>query len=265
MKKFSKLALATLMLSTGLGMAQAHEMNNWSDNSEGLVWMNGTDEHCWKSNYWTAETAGSQKCGKPAPAPVVVAPPAPEPMPAPIPAPVAQITTEKFTFASDAMFDFDKAILKAEGKSNLDKLIADLKDPNMKLEIIVVIGRTDSFGSDSYNNKLSLARAKAVRNYIISGGIDASKVSAEGKGKTQLKVDPKSCPKKRAAHIACEAPNRIVEVEVTGAKTITKMVTPEPVVSAPMPENVPMMDSSNIPMPAVPMNNMPLPAAIPAQ
>ncbi len=227
MKKFTKLALAAMLLSAG-AIAQADNVDNWRDTSGKLTWMNGTSEHCWRDAFWTKETASSEKCGKPAPAPVVVAAPPPmQPIPQPVPQPVPQISTEKFSFAADALFDFDKATLKEEGKAKLNDLVANLKDPSMKLEVVVAVGHTDSFGSDKYNDRLSTARADTVRNYLVAQGLESTKVYAEGKGKRQLKVDPKTCPKKRAEHIACEAPNRRVEIEVSGVKTVTKMVMPE--------------------------------------
>ncbi|MFM2343502.1 MAG: hypothetical protein RLZZ210_110 [Pseudomonadota bacterium] len=232
MKKFTKLALAAMLLSAG-AIAQADNVDNWRDTSTGLTWMNGTSEHCWKDAFWTKDTASSVKCGKPAP--VVVEAPKVEPKapvveaPKPEPKPVPQISTEKFSFAADALFDFDKATLKDEGKAKLNELVANLKDPSMKLEVVVAVGHTDSFGSDKYNDKLSTSRADTVRGYLISQGLESTKVYAEGKGKRQLKVDSTTCPKKRAERIACEAANRRVEIEVSGVKTVTKMVMPAPV------------------------------------
>jgi OmpA-OmpF porin, OOP family len=234
-KTLTKLAMLAILVSTSFAQAaDGDKIDNWRDASTGLTWMNGTNELCWRDAFWKTETASTEKCGKPAPpAPVVVAPAVVEPMPAPAPIapPAPQITTEKVTFAADALFDFNKASLKPEGKMKLNELVANLKDPNMKLEVVVAIGHTDSFGKDAYNDKLSLARAQAVRGYLVANGLEASKVFAEGKGKRQLKVDPKTCSKKRAARIACEAPSRRVEVEVSGAKTITRMVEPVPVVA----------------------------------
>lgn len=230
-KKIIKAAAIAAVLMTGA--AQADTIDNWKNRDYDLVWMNGTSEHCWRDNFWTQATAASEKCGKPmaAPvAPVVVAPMAPVvPMgPAVLPAPEAvakpQIITEKFTYAADALFDFDKAMLKDEGRAKLDELAAKLKDPAMKLEVVVAVGHTDSFGKDAYNDALSLNRASSVKEYLVAQGLNPALVFAEGKGKRQLKVDAASCPKKRADRIACEGANRRVEVEVTGTKTVTKMV-----------------------------------------
>ena len=230
MKKFTKLALAAILLSAG-AIAQADNVDNWRDTSTNLTWMNGTNEHCWRDAFWTKETASSEKCGKPAAVVEVpkVEPAPPRVEPKPELKPVPQISTEKFNFAADALFDFDKASLKEEGKAKLSDLVANLKDPSMKLEVVVAVGHTDSYGSDRYNDRLSTARADTVRGYLISQGLESTKVYAEGKGKRQLKVDPKTCPKKRSEHIACEAPNRRVEIEVSGVKTVTKMVMPEQV------------------------------------
>jgi hypothetical protein len=125
MKKLSKLALLAMLLSAG-AVAQAETVNNWRDASTGLTWMNGSGEHCWRNAYWTKETASSEKCGKPvAPPPVVVVPePAkPEPVVQEAPKPVPQISTEKFSFAADTLFEFDKSSLKEEGKAKLNDLV----------------------------------------------------------------------------------------------------------------------------------------------
>jgi outer membrane protein OmpA-like peptidoglycan-associated protein len=80
-------------------------------------------------------------------------------------------------------FDFNKATFKQESYDELGKLETMMKqNSGMKLEIA---GHTDSFGSDAYNKKLSLARASAVRNFLTSKGIDTKRVSAAGYGDTR--------------------------------------------------------------------------------
>lgn len=77
-------------------------------------------------------------------------------------------------------FDFNKATFKQESYDELGKLEAMMKQNSaMKVEIA---GHTDSFGSDAYNKRLSLARASAVRNFLTSKGIDVKRVTAAGYG-----------------------------------------------------------------------------------
>lgn len=143
----------------------------------------------------------------PAPAVAVAAPLTPPPPP---PAPVVRApVAEKVTFASDALFDFDKAVLKAEGKAKLDELAT--RQRGMTLEAIITTGHTDSVGNDSYNERLSTRRAEAVKAYLVSGGVDAKRVFVEGKGEKQPLADNATADGR--------AQNRRVQVEVVGTRT----------------------------------------------
>ncbi|MBI3713325.1 MAG: OmpA family protein [Burkholderiales bacterium] len=174
---------------------------------------------CWRTGYYTPADAVAG-CDAPLvpptppapPAPVAPPPPPPAPPAPPAPAPAPVPTSEKVTFAADAFFDFDKAILKPEAKVKLDDMASKLQGVN--LEVIVAVGHTDSVGTDEYNQKLSVRRADAVKAYIISRGIDAKRVFSEGKGEKQPVADNKSS--------AGRAKNRRVEIEVVGTRTITK-------------------------------------------
>jgi OOP family OmpA-OmpF porin len=137
----------------------------------------------------------------------VTPPPAPKPKP---PAPPPKPTSEKVTFAADTFFDFNKAVLKPEGKAKLDDLSSKIK--GITLEVIIAVGHTDSVGSDAYNQKLSLRRAEAVKAYMVSKGIEANRVYTEGKGEKQPVADNKSAEGR--------AKNRRVEIEVVGTRPI---------------------------------------------
>jgi OmpA-OmpF porin, OOP family len=213
MKKLSKLAfIAATAVVAASAMAQSVPASrqavndNWVNGTGEYVWMNGTNELCWRNGFWTPATANAKCDG------ALVAQ-APAPAVAPAPAPTPMITSQKVTFQADALFDFDKAVLKSEGKSKLDDLASKIGDVN--LEVVVATGYTDKIGSDKYNDRLSLRRAQAVKAYLVSKGIEANRIYTEGKGKRNPVVTD-CAQKNRKALIACLAPNRRVEVEVVG-------------------------------------------------
>ena len=208
MKKLNKVAMlfASAVIATAAG---AQTVDNWKNGSGELVWKNGTNELCWRDASWTPATAaegcdGALVKAAEAAAPAA-APAAAKPAPAPAPAPVA---SSKVTYAADAFFDFDKAVLKPEGKAKLDDLVSKVKDIN--LEVIIAVGHTDSIGTDAYNQKLSVRRAEAVKAYLVSKGIEKNRVYTEGKGKKQPVADNKTKEGR--------AKNRRVEIEVVGTR-----------------------------------------------
>lgn len=217
MKKLNKVAslfaavaftlTATTVTAQTAAPAQAAKVDNWV-NPNGLPWKNGTNELCWRDANWTPATALPGCDGAPKPEPKA-APEAPAPAAEVPPAPVVpMIISEKVTFAADAFFDFDKAVLKPEGKAKLDEVVTKLNSIN--LEVIIAVGHTDSVGSDSYNEKLSVRRAEAVKAYLVGKGIEKNRVYTEGKGKKQPVADNKTAEGR--------AKNRRVEIEFVGTK-----------------------------------------------
>jgi len=195
-------------------------IDNWR-NIDGNVWKNGTRELCWRDNFWTPATAMAECDGALKPVVAVVAAAAPEPAPAPAPAAPAPApavvvapvpSSEKVTYAADAFFDFDKAVLKPEAKEKLDDLVSKTKEIN--LEVIIAVGHTDSVGTDAYNDKLSVRRAESIKAYLTSKGVEANRVYTEGKGKKQPVADNKTAEGRQK--------NRRVEIEVVGTRATGK-------------------------------------------
>ncbi|WP_291010439.1 outer membrane protein OmpA [Hydrogenophaga sp.] len=219
MKKLNKVAMlfATAALATAAG---AQTVDNWRA-ADGTVWKNGTNELCWRDASWTPATAAVgcdgaivPKVAAPAPAPAPAAAPAPAPAPvaaapAPAPKPAPAPAASKVTYAADAFFDFDKAVLKPEGKAKLDDLAGKVSGIN--LEVVIAVGHTDSTGPAGYNQALSNRRAEAVKAYLVTKGIESNRIYTEGKGLTQPVAD-NSTREGRAK-------NRRVEVEVVGTRT----------------------------------------------
>ncbi len=173
---------------------------------------------CWRTGYWTPAMAIAE-CD-PDLAPKAAAPAAPAAAPAATPAAAAapKPAAKKVTLAADALFDFDKATLRPEGKGKLDKLVADAK--SIKLEVIIAVGHADRLGKDAYNQKLSERRAAAVKDYLVSKGIEANRVYAEGKGEKQPVTAGKcgKSEKKTKQLVDCLQPDRRVDIEVIGTQ-----------------------------------------------
>ena len=217
MKRTQILAIALSTLAFA-NISAAGEINNWLSAS-GEVWKNASGE-CWRNASWTPATAApgcdgaiveEPKMSAPAPASasapqVESAPSATQAAPAPAPAPVS--VSSKVTYAADTFFDFNKSVIKPEAKAKLDDLVNKIKAIN--LEVIIAVGHTDAVGSDDYNQKLSMRRSNAVKAYLISKGVDKTRIYTEGKGEKQPVADNGTKEGR--------AKNRRVEIEVVGAR-----------------------------------------------
>ena len=213
MKKLNRVAIAIAAAALAT-VAGAQEIHNWKS-SGGDVWKNSVGQ-CWRDASWTPATAAPgcdgaivPKAPAPAPAPAPVGAPKAAPAAAPKPAPVAPAVASKVTYAADAFFDFDKAVLKPAGKAKLDDLVGKVKGIN--LEVIIAVGHTDSVGADPYNQALSIKRSEAVKAYLVTKGIEKSRVYTEGKGEKQPVADNKTSEGR--------SKNRRVEIEVVGTRS----------------------------------------------
>lgn len=93
----------------------------------------------------------------------------------------------KAVVQNELLFAFDSFELSEDAKGILDKLIPVIEDvPDTKLKII---GHTDNIGGKSYNDNLSLNRAKSVASYLSAGGIDRNSIIEQGKGFSQPVAD----------------------------------------------------------------------------
>jgi OOP family OmpA-OmpF porin len=150
----------------------------------------------------------------PAPAPVIVAPPVPPP-------PVAVVVPERrrVSFSAESLFGFDQSTIQPAGRTALDGFASETR--GTQFEVVTVEGHTDRLGSDDYNQKLSQRRADAVKAYLVSsGGFDAGKVNAVGKGETQPVTKDGECKGTKASTqlVICLQPDRRVEIEVSGTR-----------------------------------------------
>lgn len=168
---------------------------------------------CWHTG--TGPAPLTSECDPtPVPAPTAKAvTPAPQRHAAVVPA--ALPVTRQVTLDADTLFDFNKATLRPAGRTALDEFLGKIKDMNP--EMIMAVGHADRIGSEGYNQRLSEHRVATVKTYLVSKGIDASRIHTEGKGETQPVTKAGECAGKKSAKvIACLQPDRRVDIEVKG-------------------------------------------------
>ncbi len=180
------------------------------------VVVRNTTGLCWRTNYWTPAMA-IHECDPDLvkkPEAVAAAPAAAAPA-------AATTAPDKITFSADALFDFDKAVLKPAGVQSLNEFVQGIG--SLQYDLIIAVGYADRIGSEEYNKNLSIRRAEAVKAHLVSRGIDPSRIFVDGKGEANP-VTGNSCvgDKKTKALIDCLAPDRRVEIEVAGTRRTIK-------------------------------------------
>ncbi|MDM0063801.1 outer membrane protein assembly factor BamE [Variovorax sp. J22G21] len=149
---------------------------------------------------------------------MLVDPPQVKPIPAVVTPSPAPAPAQKVTLGADGLFRFDGgslADLQPAGRAKIEQLAAEIKRSFRKLNYVAVTGHTDRLGSESYNEKLSLARANTVADLLAQGGVPKGVIRTAGTGERQPLAQ---CPgaAKTPALVACLQPNRRVEIEVSG-------------------------------------------------
>ena len=125
--------------------------------------------------------------------------------------------TERATLSGDALFDTGKSTLRPGAQKQLEELSQKARgygEAGYKLEVIVVVGHADSTGSAALNERLSLARAEAVKKFLVDKGVEPNRIYTEGKGSRQPIADNKTAQGRQQ--------NRRVEIEIVGTKTVVK-------------------------------------------
>lgn len=242
LNRFTLAAIAAALIIPATALAQGRPdpgeryRGYWLDSS-GEIARSGTGL-CWHTNEWTPALAveGCEAAIRATPAAAVVPSPTPATrsvaVPPPVPAmlataPPAEVIPaparplpQKMSFSADALFAFDKSELKPEGKAMLDDLVRQLEGTTY--DSISTIGHTDRFGSNTYNQKLSERRANAVKDYLVSKNVPASRIKAEGKGEMEPITKAGECTgAKSASIVACLQPDRRVDVDMTGIRIVT--------------------------------------------
>jgi OOP family OmpA-OmpF porin len=189
---------ASSVLLAGAAIAQEGGMANeaYVGDSSGH-YITDSAGRCVYTSSWSKELA-TKECNPELFPEEVEVPAAPAPPPMPI--------LEKHTVSATALFDFDKAILKPAGKEAIHGIDEEIKASGSKVLAVNVVGYTDSVGTEEYNQELSVRRANAVKEYMVSEDIDSGLINVKGMGEAD--------PVASNATEAGRAENRRVEISV---------------------------------------------------
>lgn len=196
--------LKSSLIAAAIAAGYAHAQI--SDNRDGYLTVGvtaGAPEpvrsaygECWRTSSWTEERA-SQEC---------------DPQPAPQ-------APQRASYATEVLFDFQRAELDADGRKLLDDLAQKLLA--IDAEKVTATAHADRIGGAEYNERLSARRAEAIRVYLVEKGVPERLLSFEAKG-ARDPVTAGRCEamgpetKQNAKLVACLRPDRRVVIEVAG-------------------------------------------------
>jgi OOP family OmpA-OmpF porin len=203
------------MLALGCALATGSAYANVTPNledSRGNAVKDGSGACVVTSGRVLPECAGVARPAAPSPAmpsaPAQPAAPATPTAPAAPARPAPASVRQAVVIQADALFDFDKSVLRPDGRQSIDDAVAKLR--GVDLEMVIATGHTDSIGSDAYNQRLSERRAAAVKAYLESRGIPASKITTIGKGESQPVATNRTAEGRQK--------NRRVDIEFKGVR-----------------------------------------------
>ena len=194
MNKLTTMVLLATMVAVG-GVASAADTwddMSWWGNTEGTSepfadsarsgywwWPEEPDSNTDDQQVWGNRGVVYSSWEKPSPPP----PPPPPPTPPRVVQPKPQ---RKVIVLNNVLFDFDKATLKEEGKTEVGKLVRELKDhPG---DSVAIEGHTCSTGEADYNVALGQRRADAVKAFMVESGISAGRIDTVSYGETRPAV-----------------------------------------------------------------------------
>lgn len=197
-----KILLSTLLASAFCAPAFAQSLQDgYLTDSSGNVVKSGFGL-CWKasSSKKFSEDCGDKKLEeKKKEEPVINE----SPLPPKEEEKVIESKPVSLTVNTKVLFKFDSSVLTNEAKQELDKALS-----NANVLSVHIVGHTDSFGTEKYNEKLGMKRAQAVKDYLVSKQVPSSIIKLESAGETQLVVNCKPNT------IACQAPNRRAQIDL---------------------------------------------------
>ncbi|MBL0141276.1 MAG: OmpA family protein [Betaproteobacteria bacterium] len=189
------------------GSALANNVPNATD-SQGLPIRDSSGACVLSSGVSHPDCMPKKDAPKPADPAKPSAPAKPSSPTSPAGKPAPASVKQTIVIQADALFDFDKSVVRPDGKKSIDEALAKLA--GVDVEMVIATGHTDNVGTDAYNQKLSERRAAAVKGYLVSKGIPASKITTLGKGESQPVATNKTKEGRQK--------NRRVDIEFKGVK-----------------------------------------------